>query len=86
MKKNKTEYFFGWDLSDDQSDLDKALKLLSQFRQAYLKVTEGKTFAEILPDIGTDERGSDLGFDWYMLNEFESRKLLDKYNIKREKK
>ena len=37
-----------------------------------------------LPDMGTDEGGSSTAFDWWMILEFESRKMLDAHSIPRE--
>lgn len=78
----KTIYNFNWDLNE-KDELKKALWMASQYRQFCMKLMEGKTFGE-LPDLGTDEGGSSTAFDWWMILEFESRKMLDAHGIPRE--
>ena len=86
MSDEKYKYNLGWDLSE-KDPLKKALWALSQYRQMCVHLSKDKNMTEMVPeDMGTDEGGSWVGFDWLMILEFESRELLTEYGVKFEER
>lgn len=69
MKNNIADKIdWGWDLN--LKDKDKKDYI---FKQLYKFLCSAKDF----PEMGTDAQGSSSGFDWYLLTEFEARKIIE---------
>lgn len=60
---------WGWDMSLEGEDKKNFI-----FKQLYKYLCES---GNKMPQIGSDEQGSDLGFDWFLLTEFEARKIIE---------
>lgn len=72
----KAEYeTLGWDLSRTRKDEDQLKWALSQWRLLAKHLMKDKKM-DCLPDMGTDEGGSSTSFDWWMILNSQTDKLL----------